>query len=119
MIEIFENASPPRMKVEDSNGNTDTDFINKFVKCAFAGGKKSLNTKKARKTPKMKGGELTMEDPPKEGECIKKGIMGVHTYTVVQVNPSDGNYQPTVDVTDSNGMPHTFNLGEMVRCVAR
>ena len=82
------------------------------------GGKKSLNTKKARKSRKMKGGELTMEDPPKKGECIKKGIMGVHTYTVVQVNPSDGNYQPTVDVIDSSGMPRKFNLGEMVRCVA-
>tara|TARA_B100000035_G_scaffold276520_1_gene254250 strand:+ start:4460 stop:5242 length:783 start_codon:yes stop_codon:yes gene_type:complete len=91
----------------------------KFDSSNYYGGKKSLNTKKARKSRKMKGGELTMEEPPKNGECIKKGITGLRTYTVVRVNPSDGNYQPTVDVIDSSGMPHTFNLGEMVRCVAR
>lgn len=51
VIEIYDGAAT--MLVEDSNGNKVNDKISKFVKCALAGGKKSLNTKKARKTRKM------------------------------------------------------------------
>lgn len=53
VIEIYDSAEPPRMEVEDSNGNKVNGKISQFVKCALAGGKKSLNTKKARKTRKM------------------------------------------------------------------
>lgn len=93
--------------------------MRKSKKGGKKGGKKSLNTKKARKSRKMKGGELTVEDQLKEGECIKKGITGLHTYTVVEVNESNGFNAPTVVATNSRGKPYIFRLVDMVRCVAR
>jgi hypothetical protein len=79
-------------------------------------GSKSKTSRRNKTCRSKKGGSLTMTNPPRIGDCVKKGMRGIYTYKVVEVKGSDGFTGPTILVEDSNGLKTRHKLSEMVRC---
>lgn len=77
--------------------------------------KKSKGTRKNRTRRMKKGGELSIFKPPREGECVKKGLTDLRTYKTLEVK-SSGYGPPTILVENSDGQLERFNLRDMTRC---
>ena len=78
--------------------------------------KKSKTSRRNKTRRSKKGGSLTMTNPPSRGDCVKKGMMGIHKYKVVEVRGSNGFGMPTIIVEGSDGQQSQHNLRDMVRC---
>ena len=79
-------------------------------------GSKSKTSRRNKTCRSKKGGGLTMTNPPSIGDCVKKGMAGIHTYKVVKVKGSDGFGAPTIIVEGSDGQHKLHKLSDMVRC---
>ena len=79
-------------------------------------GSKSKTSRRNKTCRSKKGGGLTMTNPPSIGDCVKKGMTGIHTYKVVKVKGSDGFGAPTIIVEGSDGQHKLHKLSDMVKC---
>jgi len=77
---------------------------------------KTSGRNKTRRSKKGGRGGLDMINPPDIGDCVKKGMTGIHTYKVVKVKGSDGFGMPTIVVEGSDGQQERHNLRDMVKC---
>ena len=77
---------------------------------------KGLRKNKMRRSKKGGKGGLDMTNPPRIGDCVKKGMTGIRTYKVVEVKGSNGFGMPTIVVEGSDGQQERHNLRDMVKC---